>query len=402
MTDVWKKPKQVVKRIEHYSRWILLGIFEYARLLGVINCRLDRQRTLVYPVKKWFNIGASAIRLCIIIAYWDVIPALYIDFITKPSDFLQLFSVQQIISVAVFSTALFVMKVRDEVSLIGMVNRVIRLNREITGITNTNCIFCKQFLILTSLKGGITLLGYINELPTLLSVQTLNFNKWFGIAVGVFLWLGSMFVLDASYLGFLIISLMYGSLGKYLQTILNNMQHIESGSDRGSTLTPYHRMKLLCDYSEKLDDISLIYSRLYRITKDFAYIFQWHILYYIYYNFMVIFLLLSHCIWQYIRSGYVDIIEIFMVAVKIGNLALLIMCANYAVEKSEMPNQLNLDVVCSDIDIRWDTSVSNRPTLAYYRIKFWCSMYASANECNCSSHFVLFVVLSGGNISEPA
>ncbi|XP_037812760.1 gustatory receptor for bitter taste 93a [Lucilia sericata] len=346
-----------VKRIEQYSLWILLSMFEYGRALDIIDCRLDRKNIVVYPGNKWVKIGKTIVHFIIIIAYWDVMPSVYFDFQTTPSNFLRLFSIQQIISVAIFSTALLILRVRDNMELIKMINRFINLNKGIAEITNKNTLFCKQFLILSCLKGIITILGYVNELPTLLDLESLNLNKWFSITIGVFLWLGSMFVLDACYIGFLIMSLMYGNLGSYLQTIITNMKSIECGNKCGTSLSNYHRLRLVCDYSDKLDSIDQIYSSLYRITKGFVHIFQWPVLYYIYYNFMVIFLLLNHSIWQYIRDGYVDIIKIFMVIVKISNLALIIMCANHVVDKSEIPNQLNLDIVCSDIDMRWDISV---------------------------------------------
>lgn len=346
------------KRIEKYSRWILLGIFEYARILDTIDCHLDRKQILVYPVNRWIKIAKTFLRLIIIIAYWDVIPSVYFDFQITPGNFLRLFSVLQIISVAVFSTALLILRARDDEKLIKMINRFVSLNKRISEITNTDKLFCKQFLILICLKGCITMLGYMDELPTLLNAKSVNLNKWLSITIGVFLWMGSMFVLDACYLGFLIVALMYQNLGSYLQTIVTNMQNFEAENTFGSSLTTYNRIKLVSDYSEKLENISKLYCCLNKATKDFVYIFQWHVLYYIYYNFMVIFLLLNHCIWQYIQNSFVDIIKISLVIVKISNLALIIMCANLVVKKVGNPNQLNLDIVCSDVDMRWDISVS--------------------------------------------
>lgn len=353
-----KQKPHYVGKLQLYSRWILLSLFEYARVLGIIDCRIDRRQMIVYPVNKWIKVVKTIIRFIIITTYWDVIPSVYFNIQTTPSSFQHLFSIQQIISVGVFSMSLLILKVRGDIKLIPMINRFIRINMEISKITNQNIFCSKQFLLLTCLKGCITLLGYINELPTLLNVESLNLNKWYNITIGVFLWLGSMFVLDACYLGLLIIALMYGNLGNYLETIVNNMEKIEAENILGSSLRRYHRIKLVCEYSEKLDNIAKIYSYLYKLTKEFVRIFEWHILYYIYYNFMVIFLLLNHCIWHYIRESYVDIIKIFMVIVKITNLALIIIYANCVATKSEIPNQLNLDVVCSDIDKRWDASVS--------------------------------------------
>ncbi|XP_017490108.1 PREDICTED: gustatory receptor for bitter taste 93a isoform X2 [Rhagoletis zephyria] len=39
------------------------------------------------------------------------------------------------------------------------------------------------------------------------------------------------------------------------------------------------------------------------------------------------------------------------------NLVLLIMCADAVVAKSQLPDSLDLDLICSDIDERWDVSV---------------------------------------------
>ena len=349
-----------VKLIEKYSQLILLSIFQYARILDVISCRIDPRQFIVLPVNKWLKLTTTALRIILLFSYcWDVVPFLYNDLKETPRSFQHMFSLQQILSVAVFSIALLFLRERDELKIITMINRFIKLNNRLSELTCSNILVRKKFIIFTSLKGCITILGYINELPTLLNVESLNLNRWFITVIGVFMWLGSMFVLDSCYLGFLIIGLMYDNLGSYLQIIMKNLLNIEKSDSLSSALTSYHRITLVCDYSDKLDIISKIYSRLYTTTKEFIAIFQWHILYYIYYNFMVIFLLLNHFIWQYMQSGYIDIIEILMVMVKIGNLTLIIVCANYVVEQSEMPNRSNIDVICSDVDVRWDASVSN-------------------------------------------
>lgn len=351
----------VPKRIhlaERYSRWLLRSIFYYGRFLDVVNCYWDHRRSLVFPANKYYKNITSLFRIIIILLYWDVIPKLVFEFYYNPRSFMQIFTVLQVLSVAIFSMGLFWMKMRDEFKLIQLINRFIQINKTIVALMNKNITLCKKFVVLSTLKGFITFLGYINELPTLLDVETVRIHRWFSLVVGAYLWLGSMFVLDGCYMGFQIISLMYCNLGVHMRQMLSKMQNIEAGSLMGSSYTPYYRMKLLCDYADQLDAIGRIYSSLYRVTKEFVRIFQWNILYYIYYNFMVIFLLLNHSIWKYIQQGFIDFLQIFFIFVKIANLVLMIMVASNLVEKSETPNHLNLDVVCSDIDVRWDTSVS--------------------------------------------
>lgn len=352
--------KEKVKYMEKCSQWILLSIFHYARILDIISCYIDRRQYKVLPVNKWFKVTAITLRLILMFTYcWNIVPSLYKDLKTNLRSFQHLFSLQQIISVTIFTTILLFLRERDELKVLTMINRIIKLNNQLSELTNFNKLFCKKFVILILLKGCITILGYINEMPTLLTIESLNLNKWFINVIGLFMWLGSMFVLDSCYLGFLIIGLMYDNLGSHLQKIMKNLRNIDFGESLSSSFTFYHRIQFVCDYSDKLDIISKMYSQLYAITKEFVSVFQWYILYYIYYNFMVIFLLLNHFIWQYMWNGYIDIIEIFMITIKIGNLVLVIVHANYVVEKSEKPNELNIDIICSDVDIRWDTSVSN-------------------------------------------
>ncbi|XP_037944273.1 gustatory receptor for bitter taste 93a-like [Teleopsis dalmanni] len=57
------------------------------------------------------------------------------------------------------------------------------------------------------------------------------------------------------------------------------------------------------------------------------------------------------------RTDFINFMDLAMVLTKFTNLALLIMCADNIVQKSEIPNLLALDIVCSDIDERWDKSV---------------------------------------------
>ncbi|XP_073820522.1 gustatory receptor 93a [Musca autumnalis] len=349
--------QQISQKTHRYTHWILLSIFNYGRFLDIINCQWDNRQMQMLPVNKFYKTITTIFRVFIVIVYWDVLPDVLRSFLHKPKGFVNLFSMFQVTSVVVFSIGLFLMKVRDSLKITQLINRFVRLNIQVSELSQKRFVLCKTSISLFFVKIIITLLGYINEMPHILEVQGLNISSSVNIVIGVYLWLGSMYVLDTCYLGFLMLALMYRNLGNHLHSMLKNMKDIEADSHMGSSLTAYNRMKLLCDYSEKLDESGAVYTCLYKITKDFVNVFQWNILYYIYYNFMVIFLLLNHCIWQYTRSNFIDFGEIMFVFVKIANLVLMIMCANDCVEKSEMVNQLNLDIVCSDIDGRWDTSV---------------------------------------------
>ncbi|XP_075144724.1 gustatory receptor 93a [Haematobia irritans] len=348
---------KIYQREQRHSRLILLFVYNFGRFLGIVNAYWDRQHQILRPLSRLYWGASTIFRLVIVITYWDVIPELVQNFFTNPRSFEQLFSLLQIVSVVVFSVGLVIMKIRDGAQMITMTNKFVELNKQVAELNNTPFTLTKRFVILFTLKTIMTLMGYISEMPHILSVDGVKVYSFINISIGIYLWLGSMYILDGCYIGFMLLAMMYSNLGKHLQRMLANMKHIESASHLGSSLTDYNRMKLLCDYSEKLDYISSIYSRLYKLTNEFVSLFQWNILYYIYYNFMVIFFLLVHCIWQYLKNSFVDVGQILYIFVKIANLAFMIMRANDTVDCSEMVNQLNLDVVCSDIDVRWDTSV---------------------------------------------
>jgi len=117
------------------------------------------------------------------------------------------------------------------------------------------------------------------------------------------------------------------------------------------------RMRLLCDFADELDECAAIYSELYEVTISFRRMLQWQILFYVYYNFINICLMLYEYILHYLNDDEVALVSLVMASVKLANLVLLIMCADYTVSESLKPKRLPLEIVCSDMDERWDKSV---------------------------------------------
>nr|XP_036217308.1 gustatory receptor for bitter taste 93a [Bactrocera oleae] len=149
---------------------------------------------------------------------------------------------------------------------------------------------------------------------------------------------------------------MYIGMAIHLERMIERMSRIES-EELHNRLSKHQRMKELCMYSESIDDSNNIYTSLYELTKQFEHIFRWQVLYYIYYNFVIILMLMHRFIWRYFDWGLVDIMAFFSSVFKICNLAFLIFSTDGVVQKSQLPDLLNLDLVCSDIDARWDESV---------------------------------------------
>jgi len=67
--------------------------------------------------------------------------------------------------------------------------------------------------------------------------------------------------------------------------------------------------------------------------------------------------MLYEYILHYLNDDEVALVSLVMASVKLANLVLLIMCADYTVSESLKPKRLPLEIVCSDMDERWDKSV---------------------------------------------
>lgn len=204
----------------------------------------------------------------------------------------------------------------------------------------------------------VTMVGCLHELYPLLNVKHFaEIVPAVAVIFGIYMWLGTLFVLDVCFLGFLVSGILYEHMANNIAVMLERMQIIDSREEK-DRMSKYRKMRLLCDYADELDELAMIYSELYALTIAFRRKLQWQILFCIYYNFINICLMLYQCIFRYLKDDESALISLAMAFVKMANLVLLIMCADYAVRESQKPKVFPLDVVCTDIDQRWDKSVS--------------------------------------------
>ncbi|XP_036324375.1 gustatory receptor for bitter taste 93a [Rhagoletis pomonella] len=195
-------------------------------------------------------------------------------------------------------------------------------------------------------------LGLIYEIPLIFESGVSG-----SLLAGVYLWLGRIYMLDCCFVGFLVIRQMYVEMAAHLAQMIDTMRIIDAEQPPHRRLTNHQRMKLLCIHAESIDESSVIYTSLYKVTQRFYHIFRWQISFYIYYNFVIILMQLHQFILRYFHTGYIDLLSLFSSVFKLCNLVLLIMCADAVVAKSQLPDSLDLDLICSDIDERWDVSV---------------------------------------------
>ncbi|XP_064550811.1 gustatory receptor for bitter taste 93a [Drosophila montana] len=367
-----------VGRVELRSRRLLLALYQAARGLSLLSSSLDLEREPVQlkaPRHQCNRLLIVLWRAILVNIYWTMIPGIFRSVKTSQS-YAALIAMMQSGSVTVFAVGSFIMQVRAESRFMAILNRYIAVYGSICSLTQTEQLLPLKFISFTALKLLLTVAGCLYEVPQLLPLQhivQLDIGEVIGGLIAIYLWLGTLFLLDACFLGFFVSGLLYEHMGAHIATMLWEMrsididcQELQSDDEAESQSNPhpphlshYRRMCLLCDRADELDACGVIYNELYNVTLSFRSIFQWQILFYIYYNFIVLLLMLYEYILNYLEAAQGELVPVLMVCIKLANIVLLIMCADFTIKKSQMPQILPLDIVCTDIDQRWDKSVES-------------------------------------------
>ncbi|XP_022221167.2 gustatory receptor for bitter taste 93a [Drosophila obscura] len=347
-------------QVEAWSRGIMVALYRVARLLSLISFRLDREELQLKLSKSGSRnrILETVWRILVILTYAGVWPQLSAHQITsQPESYADLFVSLQSLSVSILAVLSFIIQAKGEDKFRTVLNRYLALYRRICAVTGVSQLFPMKFIVYFLLKSLLTIGGCVHELPPLLKAEHFaDVGRSVAVIVGIYMWLGTLFVLDACFMGFLVSGILYEHMASNIQLMLQRMQIIEC-QDTAVRLSNYQRMRLLCDYADELDERAAIYSELYEVTIAFRRMLQWQILFYVYYNFISICLMLYQCILSYLNANELALVSLAVATIKLLNLILLIMCADYAVRESQKPNRLPLDIVCTDMDQRWDKSV---------------------------------------------
>ncbi|XP_016959708.2 gustatory receptor for bitter taste 93a [Drosophila biarmipes] len=347
-------------RVESWSRFLLLWLYRFARGLSLLSSNLDREKLqLKSPRQGSSNRILSILWRCLVVLiYTGVLPLLTASTVGKRLEsYADLFAAVQAISVSILAVISFIIQAKGESEFREVLNRYLSLYQRICRTTRLQQLFPPKFVVFFLLKLFFTLCGCFHELIPLLQLEHFeNTGRIVAVVFGIYMWLGTLFVLDACFLGFLVSGILYEHMAANIMAMLKRMEPIES-PEEGSRLTHYRRMRLLCDFADELDECAAIYSELYEVTISFRRMLQWQILFYVYYNFINICLMLYEYILHYLNDDEVALVSLVMASVKLANLVLLIMCADYTVSESRKPQRLPLEIVCSDMDERWDKSV---------------------------------------------
>ncbi|KAH8310735.1 hypothetical protein KR044_002802 [Drosophila immigrans] len=357
-------------RKDIWSRRLLMALYRAARWLSLLSCRLDVERgqiELKAPRQQCNRVLTIVWRSILVNIYWTIIPDVFVH-ARKTESYADVFAMLQSASVILFAVGSFIVQVCAETRFMAILNRYIALYGRICALTQTQELFPLKFSVFYALKLLLTIGGCLYELPQLLPLRHVvhaDVGRILTGVIGIYMWMGTLFMLDACFLGFLVSGVFYEHMGAHIGTMLLNMRCIDldaqdaqdAKSVQPQRLSHYTRMCLLCDRADELEACGIVYSELYQVTLCFRSIFQFQIFFYIYYNFIVLLLMLYEYIWNYLEDGQGDLVPLIMVGIKMGNIVLLIMCADYTIRKSQLPQLMPLDIVCTDMDQRWDNSV---------------------------------------------
>ncbi|KAH8417796.1 hypothetical protein KR222_005972, partial [Zaprionus bogoriensis] len=362
--------RATVGRVELSSRRLLTALYQAARWLSLLSCTLTRNGTQIQlkaPRRRCNRLLIILWRSVLVNIYGTVVPGIFRKArLTK--SYADVFAMLQSTSVSLFAVVSFVLQVKGESRFLVILNRYIALYQRICELRKKCELFPLKFVGFYALKLSLTVCGALYELPQVLPLRyivTRDVERLVGGVIGIYMWMGTLFLLDACFLGFFVSGLLYEQMGAHIAAMLQRMHPIDRDcKDLTPDIVPlrlshYRRMCFLCDRADELDACGIIYSELYSVTISFRRIFQLQILFYIYYNFIVLLLMLYEYIWNFLEAQQGDLVPILLICIKMANIVLLIMCADYTICKSQLPQTLPLDIVCSDIDPRWDKSVES-------------------------------------------
>lgn len=380
-----RKYKPAAGGVELWSRRLLLVLYQTARGLSLLSSSLDveqEQLQLRTPRQQCNRLLVILWRAILVSIYSSLVPGIFYTVKTIQS-YAALIVLLQSSSVTLFAVVSFIMQVRAESKFMAVLNHYIALYGRICVLTEAENLFTLKFPVFYALKLLLTLCGCLYELPQLLPlrhIMHMDVGHVIGGLIAIYLWLGTLFLLDACFLGFFVSGVLYEHMGSHIAIMLQHMRSIDidsqdqtsDGSEESDTylnayvnvsampprLSHYRRMCLLCDRADELEACGVIYTELYRVTLSFRDIFQWQIIFYIYYNLIVLLIMLYEYIVNYLEGTQGEMVPVVMACIKMANIVLLVMCADYMIKKSQMPHILPLDIVCTDVDERWDKSVS--------------------------------------------
>ncbi|XP_018789048.1 PREDICTED: gustatory receptor for bitter taste 93a [Bactrocera latifrons] len=292
-------------RTELFAYRLIGVLYKYGHFLSVFGWKLQKHKMELRQGKRWIRIIRIIWRISLSLNFAWLIPKMMAPYIKHvDNSFLIYCADVQVITVTLFSIMPFVINECSERKIFQIINKLVNMYERISIKSRIEQILGRTFVVSVILKILLSAFGLLYEIPLLVEGTELM-----SFLAGIYLWLSTIYILDCCFVGFMVIRQMYIAMATHLERMLERMSQIESEEPQ-QRLSKHQRMKELCVCSER-----------------------------------------------YIEMGYVDLMAFFSTVFKFCNLAFLIFSTDDVVQKSQLTDLLNLDLICSDIDARWDESV---------------------------------------------
>ncbi|XP_055902783.1 gustatory receptor for bitter taste 93a-like [Eupeodes corollae] len=259
----------------------------------------------------------------------------------------------QSISAIASSLVCFVFQTIEQKKFVDIINRAIDIayrvfeNKKSFGINGRLC----SFVILVRVCSNISLV--VAEFLRLTDTET-KFDVWEFVhyALRFYIWFGTLIVVDLICVGYVVTTGIYQQIGDQLKVLAKRVDTLDSRS-----LTKFRQMQMLCEFSEELENYAEIYSDLFKLMNEFHQLMQFYIFLMFCSDFLILIGNIHHTFLNYMDLGVVKWSILMISAFQAVQIVLYILLLNKTIKTSKLPNNLNFDLIVSDIEPRWDKSV---------------------------------------------
>ncbi|XP_055914862.1 putative gustatory receptor 92a [Eupeodes corollae] len=334
-------------------------MYYYGHFFGMIFFRIENCGSCVKFCRKSL-IYSTTYRIVCLSAHFITIPR----FIYELKSFninIHFTLISIFLSAIIFSFTIILMclQIFHYKELISLINETIETFMDLSKISGNSAFIGQEFPVLVSVRVlsnlAAVLLTFYNFLtqpyyialfkgnPSIIVAYSLVFLSWFGVRV----------ILDFLSFGYTIAAGLYSNIGSHMDQFAQQMKEVKM-----EKLSKFRRMQVLCVLCDRLDKCAEIYSKIFKLIKAFHRIFRFHILLMLFFEVIAIISNIQFMFVTFMSGGEILWMTVVLVFMYSLDYAVFIIMIDLVVQRSRIPQRISWECYFSDIDNRWDRSVS--------------------------------------------
>lgn len=250
---------------------------------------------------------------------------------------------------------------------IDLFNNFFKNIRDVVKLTKGKAIYQKSIVLLFTVKMITTNSELLLDLPLLREyVEKNNYGEIVIWIFGWYLWMGTVVLLNVCSIGFVVIAALIETLTNYLNSMIRDLERLSEQESSN-----YQKMNRLMYYSDKLEETVKIYSDLYATAHKFNEAMKQQILFALIYYISGAVIILHITYTTYLSKEIIHWSQVIIGINRLIDSFALIISVDLVIRKADVPAKLNLDILWSDLDERWDKCVdSYYGTMKLLEMKF--------------------------------